>query len=71
MRFTFKATADAADKGKTHSTCSTPELSKRNFYNGLEIKFTSPLRQIEQAGASETAEKSVTPCFTLVSDYKR
>jgi len=34
-------------------------------------KFTSLLREIQQAGASETAGKSVTPCFTLVSGYKR
>jgi len=71
MRFTFKATADSADKGKMHSICSTPELSKRNFCDGLEIKFTSPLGQIQQAGASETVEKRVIPCFTLVNDYKR
>jgi len=37
----------------------------------LEIKFTLLLGEIQQAGASETAGKSVTPCFTLVSDYKR
>jgi len=34
-------------------------------------KFTSLLGEIKQAGASETAGKSVTPCFTLVSDHKR
>ena len=38
---------------------------------GLEIKFTSLLGEMQQAGASETAGKSVTPCFTLVNDYKR
>jgi len=37
----------------------------------LEIKFTSLLDEIQQAGASETAGKSVTPCFTLASDYKQ
>jgi len=71
MRFTFKATADAADKDKMHSICSSPELSKRNFCDGLEIKFASPLGQIQRAGASETVQKSVTSCFTLVNDYKR
>jgi len=35
------------------------------------MKFTSPLGQIQQAGVSEKAEKTVTPCFTLISDYKR
>jgi len=34
-------------------------------------KFTLLLGEIRQAGASETAGKRVTPCFTLVSDYKR
>jgi len=71
IRFTFKARVDAADKGKMQSMCSIPELSKRNFCDGLEIKFTSPQGQIQQAGASEAAEKSVIPCFTLVIDYKR
>ena len=34
-------------------------------------KFTSLSGEIQQAGASETAGKNVSPCFTLVSDYKR
>jgi len=55
-----------------HSICSTPELSEeRNFCDGLEIMFISLLGEIQQAGASETAGKSVTPCFTLVNDCKR
>jgi len=29
------------------------------------MKFASPLGWIQQAGASETAAKSVTPCFTF------
>jgi len=33
--------------------------------------FTSLLDEIQQAGASERIGKSVTSCFTLVSDYKR
>jgi len=37
---------------------------QRNFCDGLEIKFTSPLGVIQQDGASETAAKSVSPCFT-------
>ena len=39
----FKATADAADKGKIYSICSTPELSERNYCDGLEVKVISPL----------------------------
>jgi len=62
----LKARADDADKGKMHGICSTPGLSKRNFCHGLEIKFTSPLGQIQQVVASETAAKSVAHCFTLV-----
>jgi len=42
-----------------------------NFCDGLEIRFPSLLGEIQQTGASETARKSVIPCFTLVSDYKR
>jgi len=36
------------------------------------MKSISPLGWIQQAGASETATKSATPCFTVlsVSDYK-
>jgi len=65
LRRLFKAAADAADKGKLYSICSTPELPERNFCDGLEEKFTSPLGWIQQAGASVTAAKSVTPCFTF------
>jgi len=56
---------------QTKVRCSTPELSKRNLCDGLEIKFTTPSGQIQRAGAPETVEKSVTPHFTSVSDYKR
>jgi len=45
-----------------------PQLLERNFCDGLEMKFTSPFGEIKQAGASETAEKSVTPCFYLWLD---
>jgi len=31
LRCLFKATADAAVKGKIYSICSLPELSERNF----------------------------------------
>ena len=40
-----------------HVILSTPELSKRNFCDSLEIKFISPLGEIQQAGVSEKAEK--------------
>jgi len=65
VRCSFKATADAADKGKIYATCSAPELSERNFCEGLQIKFIPPLGEIQQAGAPETPAKSVTPCFTF------
>ena len=65
LRWSFKSEANAADKGKLYGTCSTPELSERNFCDRVEMKFTSPLGGIHQAGASETAAKSVTPCFTF------
>jgi len=65
LRGLFKAAADATyDKGKLCSICSKPELSERNFCDGLEIKFTLPLGGIQQAGAPKIAEKNVTPCFT-------
>jgi len=63
IRWSFKA--NAADKGEWYSICSTPELAERNFCDGLETKFTSPLGWIQQADASETAAKSVTPSFTF------
>jgi len=43
LRCSFKATADGAVQGKIYSICSMPELSERNFCDGLEMKFTSPL----------------------------
>jgi len=42
-----------------------PELSDKNFRDGLEMKVTSPLGGIQQADAPEIAAKWVTPCFTL------
>jgi len=42
-----------------------PEMSERNFFDGLEMKLTSPLGGIQEAGAPETAAQSVTPCFTF------
>jgi len=47
-----------------------PDLSERNFCDGLETKFTSQLGGIQQASAPETNAKSVTPCFAFGSDYK-
>ena len=66
----MKATADAALKGKIYSVCSMPDLSERNVGDGDEIKSTSPLGGIQQAGGPETTAKSVTPCFAFGSDYK-
>jgi len=62
LRCSFKATADAAVKGKIYGICSIPDLSERNFCNGLEMKIISRLGVIQKA---ETAAKNVTPCFTF------
>jgi len=35
-RWSFQTAADAADKGKLYSICSTPELSERNFRDGRQ-----------------------------------
>jgi len=35
----IKATADAEVTDKISSICSMPELSERNFCDGLEMKF--------------------------------
>ena len=61
----FEATAGAAVKGEVYSICSMLELSDWNFYDGLEMKFTSPLGGIQQAGAPKTNEKSVAPCIAF------
>jgi len=57
--------ADAAIKGKIYSIFRMPELSEMNFCDGLEMKFTSPLGGIQQAGVPATAVKSVIPRFTF------
>jgi len=41
------------------------ELLERNFCDGLEMKFTSPLRGIQQLADLETAAESITPRFTF------
>jgi len=48
-----------------YSIFSMPVFSANNFCNCLEMKFASPSAGIPQAGAPETAAKSVTPCFTF------
>jgi len=40
-------------------------LIREEFCDGLEMKFTLPLGEMQQAGAPETAAKSVTPCFAF------
>jgi len=65
LRCSFKATADAADKGKLYSIFSTAKISETKFCDDLKVKFTSPLGGIQQTGAPETAAKSVTPCFAF------
>jgi len=56
----------------------TAFVARRSYRRGDKFlqwvwnyEFASLLDEIQQAGPSETAGKSVTPCFTLVSDYKR
>ena len=43
-----------------------PELSERNFCDGLEMKLAIPLVGILQDDAPETAVESDTPCFFLL-----
>jgi len=73
LRCSFKATADAAVKGKLYSIFSMQEFSAKNFCDGLEMKFASPSDGIQQAGAPETAAKSVGLILVSLSftDYKR
>jgi len=40
-------------------------LTEKNLCDGIEMKFTSPSGDIQQAGGPETPAKSVTPCFTF------
>jgi len=63
----FKATTDAADNSKLYSIFGTPVLSEKNFCDGREMNFTSPLGGTQQADAPETAVKSITPCSTFDS----
>ena len=44
---------------------------REEFCECLQMKFTLPLGEIQQAGAPAAAAKSVTPCFSTVSDCKR
>jgi len=50
-----------------------PVFSAKNFCDGLEMKFASPSDEIQQAGAPETAAKSLRIILILlsVSDSKR
>jgi len=47
-----------------------PELSERNFCDGLEIKFTSPLGEIQQVGLKQQ-RKALLLVLLSVSDHKR
>ena len=51
--------------------CSTAVLSVRNFCDSLEMKLTSPLGGIQQAGVPETAAKCYFLFSFAVSDYKQ
>jgi len=59
----LRAKADIVTRDTFMSSSS--ELSKKIFCGGHEIKLSSPFCGIQQAGASETAMKSVTSCFYL------
>jgi len=48
-----------------------PELSERNFADGLKMKFTLPLVEILHAGAPETGVKALRLVLLSVSVYKR
>jgi len=48
-----------------------PELSERNFADGLKMKFTLPLVEILHAGAPETGVKALLLVLLSVSVYKR
>jgi len=50
---------------KLYSICSTPEISERNFCDGLEANFAPPLGGMQQVDAAETAAKSVISCLYL------
>jgi len=60
------------------SICSMPELPEKNFCDCLEMKYTSPLGWIQQAGAPETAAEKrfslfyfrlvITSGYTLASE---
>jgi len=43
---------------------------QRNFCDGLEMKFTSPLGGIQQAGAAKQLERAFLLVLLPVSDYK-
>jgi len=61
----LNATANAADKGKFYTSCSTPEISEMNFCDGLEMKFAPPLGGVQQVGAAQPVAKSVISCLYL------
>ena len=71
IRCSFEATSDAADKDKICSICSTPELPERKFCDGLEIKFTSPLGEIQKAMVHQRQlRKALILALVSIRDYK-
>jgi len=48
----------------TSYICSTPELSERNFCNGLKMTLISPLGGIHHAGIPEIGAKALLLVFT-------
>jgi len=63
--------ADAAVKGTIYSICSMPRLLERNFCDGLNMAFTSPLGGVKQAGSQKQLRKAVIVVSLSVSGYKR
>jgi len=62
----------AADKDKIYSICSTPEIWERKFCNGLGIKFTSPLGEIQKAMAHQRQlRNALILVIVSVREYKR
>jgi len=59
LRCSFKATADAAVKGKIYSIFSMSEFSAKNFCDGLEMKFASPSDGIQQLVRQKQLRKAL------------
>ena len=61
LRCSFIATADAAHKSTMYSR---PTVACQRYQRGISAMVLK-WSEMQQAGASETAAKSVSPCFTF------